>query len=175
MKVLKSLITVVILLFVVNQIKAQADTRCKDKYGGAPLAISSQDFHINTEAAKSQDGAKYKDFTIYARPKKNDVALLEITQKGTWFKGVYSQNWSKEDLMEKRNFANAFEDGSYKCALCARDEFKSGSYSLEWMQGGREPWYIAEAKLLGQYTLTHRILNFEELDQDHDWEIRWND
>jgi hypothetical protein len=163
MKVLKSLITIVILLFVVNQIKAQADTRCKDKYSGGSFAITSQDFYINTEAAKSQDGAKYKDFTIYARPKKNDVALLEITQKGTWFKGVYSQN---------RTNVN---DNTATCDLCARDEFKSGSFSLEWMQGGRVRWYIAEAKKYGRYQLTHRILNFEELDQDHDWEIRWND
>ena len=161
MKVLKNLITFFILLLAVNQINAQGDTRCRDKYcGGA--ANSAQDFYINTEAAKSQNGAKYKDFTIYARPKKNDVALLEITQKGTWFKGVYSQN--------KTNV----NDNTFTCDLCARDEFKSGSYSLEWMQGGRVRWYIAEAKFLGQYTLTHRILNFEELDQDHDWEIRWN-
>lgn len=168
MKVLKNLITLVILLGFATQINAQADTRCKDKFGDVLNPDNPKDFYINTKAAKSQDGAKYNDFTIYARPKKNDVALLEITQKGTLFKGVYSQN---------RTNVN---DNTATCDLCAYYEFKSGSFSLERMQGGRVRWYIAEAKPPKEDhwaypTITHRILNFEELDQDHDWEIRWND
>ena len=102
MKVLKSLITIVILLFVVNQIKAQEyvssfiDERCSLKYVGTVHGTSGKKITVDISKAKSKAGDVYEDFTIKATPKKNDRisllyggAVIAISQNGTWYKGIH--------------------------------------------------------------------------------------
>ncbi len=110
MRVLKSLITLVILLGIATQINAQMpipssyskyvssfiDERCSLKYVGTVNGTSGKKITVDISKAKSKAGDVYKDFTIKATPKKNDRisllyggAVIAISQNGTWYKGIH--------------------------------------------------------------------------------------
>jgi hypothetical protein len=112
MKVLKNLITLVILLGIATQINAQRllkpsdsksykyvssfiDVRCSRKYVGIVHGTSGKKITVDFSKAKSKAGDVYEDFTIKATPKKNDRisllygAVIAISQNGTWYKGIH--------------------------------------------------------------------------------------
>ena len=111
MKVLKNLITLVILLGIATQINAQRrylpssyskyvssfiDERCSLKYVGTVHGTSGKKITVDISKAKSKAGDVYEDFTIKATPKKNDRisllyggAVIAISQNGTWYKGIH--------------------------------------------------------------------------------------
>ena len=76
MKVLKSLITLVVLLVAATQINAQQiDTSCRDKYCGG-VTITGNQINVDISKAKSEAGDKHEKFTVIARPKVQDIAVL---------------------------------------------------------------------------------------------------
>jgi hypothetical protein len=129
MKVLKNLITLVILLGIATQINAQrllqssyskyvssfTDERCSFKYEGTVHGTSGKKITVDISKAKSKAGDVYEDFTIKATPKKNDRisllyggAVIAISQNGTWYKGIH-YGGSLKDL----SFACACNDLKY--------------------------------------------------------------
>ena len=205
MKVLKSLITIVILLFVVNQIKAQEyvssfiDERCSLKYVGTVHGTSGKKITVDISKAKSKAGDVYEDFTIKATPKKNDRisllyggAVIAISQNGTWYKGIH-YGGSLKDLA----IACACNDLKYGSRFLYRlteileliDPANGPSPYISDLKGFQE-WekenfklvpndigglFIVEAKFLGDYMITTEIVNYKDLDPKYDWTIVWND
>jgi hypothetical protein len=158
MKVLKSLITLVVLLVAATQINAQQiDTSCRDKYCGG-VTITGNQINVDISKAKSEAGDKHEKFTVIARPKVQDIAVLAIKQKGTWWKGI---------LIIENEFAN--------CLACAIDEIKYGSTSFDHLHNGSIELVIAEAGFLGEYTTVSQIMNYLDLDPAYDWTFVWNE
>jgi len=158
MKVLKSLITLVVLLVAATQINAQQiDTSCRDKYCGG-VTITGNQINVDISKAKSEAGDKHEKFTVIARPKVQDIAVLAIKQKGTWWKGI---------LIIENEFAN--------CLACAIDEIKYGSNSFDHLHNGSIELVIAEAGFLGEYTTVSQIMNYLDLDPAYDWTFVWNE
>ena len=134
MKVLKNLITLVILLGIATQINAQmpipssyskylssfVDERCSSKYFGTVHGTSGKKITVDISKAKSKAGDVYEDFTIKATPKKNDRisllysgAVIAISQNGTWYKGIH--------------YGGSLKDLSIACAI---NDLKYGSEFL---------------------------------------------
>lgn len=134
MKVLKNLITLVILLGIATQINAQRllpssyskyvssfiDERCSLKYVGTVNGTSGKKITVDISKAKSKAGDVYEDFTIKATPKKNDRisllysgAVIAISQNGTWYKGIH--------------YGGSLKDLSIACAC---NDLKYGSLFL---------------------------------------------
>ena len=158
MKVLKSLITLVVLLVAATQINAQQiDTSCRDKYCGG-VTITGNQINVDISKAKSEAGDKHEKFTVIARPKVQDIAVLAIKQKGTWWKGI---------LIIENEFAN--------CLACAIDEIKYGSNSFDHLHNGSIELVIAQAGFLGEYTTVSQIMNYLDLDPAYDWTFVWNE
>ena len=167
MKVLKSLITLVVLLVAATQINAQQiDSRCYKIHqlslgGGVGFQGTPNNVTIDISKAKSEAGDKYEKFTVIARPKAQDRPVVAISQKGTWWKGIYA---------DPRVYNKALA-----CLACARDEFKYGSNSLDMIQNSYYGLIIAEAGVLGEYTLVSEIDNYKDLDPAFDWTFVWNE
>ena len=160
MKVLKSLITLVVLLVAATQINAQQiDTSCRDKYCGG-VTITGNQINVDISKAKSEAGDKHEKFTVIAQPKAQDTAVVAIKQKGTWWKAI---------------LAIPNEINLLKCVACAQDEIKYGSNSLELIQNRYNGLVIGEAKFLGQGNLVSQIMNYLELDPAYDWTFVWNE
>jgi hypothetical protein len=133
MKVLKNLITLVILLGIATQINAQRllpssyskyvssfiDERCSLKYVGIVHGTSGKKITVDISKAKSKAGDVYEDFTIKATPIKNDRisllygAVIAISQNGTWYKGIH--------------YGGSLKDLSIACAC---NDLKYGSLFL---------------------------------------------
>jgi hypothetical protein len=162
MKVLKSLITLVVLLVAATQINAQLiDVSCYIMYGGGNFRGTPNNVRIDISKAKSEAGDKYEKFTVIARPKAQDRPVVAISQKGTWWKGIYAdpRAYNRELI----------------CLACARDEFKYGSASLDMIQNSFYGLIIAEAGFQGKYTLVSEIDNYKDLDPAFDWTFVWNE
>ena len=160
MKVLKSLITLVVLLVAATQINAQQiDTSCRDKYCGG-VTITGNQINVDISKAKSEAGDKHEKFTVIARPKVQDIAVLAIKQKGTWWKAI---------------LAIPNEINLLKCVACAQDEIKYGSTSFDHLHNGSIELVIAEAGFLGEYTTVSQIMNYLDLDPAYDWTFVWNE
>jgi hypothetical protein len=162
MKVLKSLITLVVLLVAATQINAQEiDSRCYKKHcGGTILFTTPERINVDISKAKSEAGDKHEKFTVIAQPKAQDKAVVAIKQKGTWWKAI---------------LAIPNEINLLKCVACAQDEIKYGSNSLELIQNRYNGLVIGEAKFLGQGNLVSQIMNYLELDPAYDWTFVWNE
>ena len=161
MKVLKSLITLVILLVAATQINAQQiDSRCYKKYCGDGVIGTPDNINVDISKAKSEAGDQHEKFTVIARPKAQDKAVVGIKQKGTWWKGI---------------LAIPAEVGYTTCLACARDEFKYGSASLDMIQNSYNGLVIGEAEYMGQYTMVSQIMNYKDLDPAYDWTFVWNE
>jgi hypothetical protein len=163
MKVLKSLITLVVLLVAATQINAQQiDSRCYNKYGGgSSFRGYPTNVRIDISKAKSEAGDKYEKFTVIARPKAQDRPVVAISQKGTWWKGIFAdpRAYNRELI----------------CLACASNEYKYGSASLDKIQNSYYGLIIAEAGVLGVYTLVSEIDNYKDLDPAFDWTFVWNE
>jgi hypothetical protein len=59
---------------------------------------------VDISKAKSEAGDKHEKFTVIARPKAQDIAVVAIKQKGTWWKGILA-------IPNENEFAN--------CLACA--------------------------------------------------------
>jgi len=161
MKVLKSLITLVVLLVAATKINAQQiDSRCYEKYCGG-FKGTPNNVTIDISKAKSEAGDNHEKFTVIARPKAQDRPVVAISQEGTWWKGIYA-----DPRVYNKNLT---------CLACARDEFKYGSASLDMIQNGYYGLIIAEAEYLGEYTLVSEIDNYKDLDPAYDWTFLWNE
>ena len=162
MKVLKSLITLVVLLVAATQINAQLiDVSCYIMYGGGNFRGTPNNVRIDISKAKSEAGDNHEKFTVIARPKAQDRPVVAISQEGTWWKGIYA-----DPRVYNKNLT---------CLACARDEFKYGSASLDMIQNGYYGLIIAEAEYLGEYTLVSEIDNYKDLDPAYDWTFLWNE
>ena len=161
MKVLKSLITLVVLLVAATQINAQQiDSRCYKKYCDG-VTGTPDNINVDISKAKSEAGDNHEKFTVIARPKAQDRPVVAISQEGTWWKGIYA-----DPRVYNKNLT---------CLACARDEFKYGSASLDMIQNGYYGLIIAEAEYLGEYTLVSEIDNYKDLDPAYDWTFLWNE
>jgi hypothetical protein len=162
MKVLKSLITLVVLLVAATQINAQLiDVSCYIMYGGGNFRGTPNNVRIDISKAKSEAGDKYEKFTVIARPKAQDRPVVAISQKGTWWKGIFAdpRAYNRELI----------------CLACASNEYKYGSASLDKIQNSYYGLIIAEAGVLGVYTLVSEIDNYKDLDPAFDWTFVWNE
>ena len=122
------------------------------------LFTTPERINVDISKAKSEAGDKHEKFTVIARPKVQDIAVLAIKQKGTWWKGI---------LIIENEFAN--------CLACAIDEIKYGSTSFDHLHNGSIELVIAEAGLLGEYTTVSQIMNYLDLDPAYDWTFVWNE
>jgi hypothetical protein len=157
MKVLKSLITLVVLLVAATQINAQQiDTSCKDK-SCSGVIITGNQINVDISLAKSEAGDKHEKFTVIARPKVQDIAVLAIKQKGVRWKGIL-----------------IIEHEDAYCLACAIDEIKYGSASFDNLHNGSIELVIAEAGFMGEET-TYQIMNYLDLDPAYDWTFVWNE
>lgn len=178
MRVLKSLITLVILILVVGQINAQhfggqvSKDPCAMKYGTVidSYGWSGDSITVNIEMAKSEAGDSHPNFIIKATPKKSHDGQLKITQKGNWFKGIF--------------FYDPLTAAWYTMA-CACNELNSGSVDtylyygppvdgiLTLMYPNWSGLFIGEDKFLGSVTITTQIINVGDLDKKYDWTFEW--
>ena len=163
MKVLKSLITLVVLLVAATQINAQEiDQRCYRKHCGAVADNTPNYINVDISKAKSEAGDRHEKFTVIAQPKAQDRAVVAIKQKGTWWKAIIA-------IPDRIN--------KFVCLACAIDEIKYGSASLDFIQNKNNyiGLVIAEAGYLGEGTMVSQIMNYKDLDPAYDWTFIWNE
>ena len=155
---MKKLLTIGFLIIGMSVNAQNIDDRCMRKHHGG-AAGSPYLILVDITKAKSEAGDKHKDFIIKATPA-NGLALLAITQKGTWWKGIYWKE--KEDLGTK----------DLDLAACVEDDIKYGSNYIMFMKEAYGV-YIAKAEFLGQKTLYAEIANYKDLDENYNWTIEW--
>ena len=160
---MKKLFTIGFLIIGISVNAQKLDQRCMLKadpnwYGNATLIL------VDITKAKSEAGDIHEDFIIKATPAKS-IPLIAITQKGTWWKGIY--------FKDKRNIGTSKMD----LVACVQDDIKYGSY---YISGANTPTmkesygvYIANAEFLGRRTLYAEIANFKDLDENYNWTIEW--
>jgi len=160
---MKKLFTIGFLIIGISVNAQKLDQRCMLKAdpnwsGNATLIL------VDITKAKSEAGDIHEDFIIKATPAKS-IPLIAITQKGTWWKGIYFKE--KNDIGTK----------SLNLVACVQDDIKYGSY---YTSGSntltmKEAYgvYIAKAEFLGEHTLYAEIANFKDLDENYNWTIEW--
>ena len=160
---MKKLFTIGFLIIGISVNAQKLDQRCMLKAdpnwsGNATLIL------VDITKAKSEAGDIHEDFIIKATPAKS-IPLIAITQKGTWWKGIYFKE--KNDIGTK----------SLNLVACVQDDIKYGSY---YTSGSntltmKEAYgvYIAKAEFLGEHTLYAQIANFKDLDENYNWTIEW--
>jgi len=160
---MKKLFTIGFLIIGISVNAQKLDQRCMLKAdpnwsGNATLIL------VDITKAKSEAGDIHEDFIIKATPAKS-TPLIAITQKGTWWKGIYFKE--KNDIGTK----------SLNLVACVQDDIKYGSY---YTSGSntltmKEAYgvYIAKAEFLGEHTLYAEIANFKDLDENYNWTIEW--
>ena len=160
---MKKLFTIAFLIIGISVNAQKLDQRCMLKAdpnwsGNATLIL------VDITKAKSEAGDIHEDFIIKATPAKS-IPLIAITQKGTWWKGIYFKE--KNDIGTK----------SLNLVACVQDDIKYGSY---YTSGSntltmKEAYgvYIAKAEFLGEHTLYAEIANFKDLDENYNWTIEW--
>ena len=160
---MKKLFTIGFLIIGISVNAQKLDQRCMLKAdpnwsGNATLIL------VDITKAKSEAGDIHEDFIIKATPAKS-TPLIAITQKGTWWKGIY--------FKDKRNIGTSKMD----LVACVQDDIKYGSY---YTSGSntltmKEAYgvYIAKAEFLGEHTLYAEIANFKDLDENYNWTIEW--
>ena len=158
---MKKLFTIGFLIIGISVNAQKLDQRCMLKAdpnwsGNATLIL------VDITKAKSEAGDIHEDFIIKATPAKS-TPLIAITQKGTWWKGIYFKE--KNDIGTK----------SLNFVACVQDDIKYGSY---YTSGSntltmKEAYgvYIAKAEFLGEHTLYAQIANFKDLDENYNWTI----
>ena len=161
---MKKLFTIAFLIIGISVNAQKLDTRCiyktnPDWTGNATLIL------VDITKAKSEAGDIHEDFIIKATPAKS-TPLIAITQKGTWWKGIY--------FKEKRDIGTNGMD----LVACVQDDIKYGSYYLSGFENStsmKELYevYIAKAEFLGEHTLYAQIANFKDLDENYNWTIEW--
>ena len=160
---MKKLFTIAFLIIGISVNAQKLDTRCiyktnPDWTGNATLIL------VDITKAKSEAGDIHKDFIIKATPAKS-TPLIAITQKGTWWKGIY--------FKEKRDIGTNGMD----LVACVQDDIKYGSYYLSGFENSTSNElygvYIAKAEFLGAHTLYAEIANYKDLDENHNWTIEW--
>ena len=160
---MKKLFTIAFLIIGISVNAQKLDTRCiyktnPDWTGNATLIL------VDITKAKSEAGDIHEDFIIKATPAKS-IPLIAITQKGTWWKGIYFKE--KIDIGTK----------ALQLVACVQDDIKYGSY---YISGANTPTmkelygvYIAKAEFLGAHTLYAEIANYKDLDENYNWTIEW--
>jgi len=163
---MKKLFTVAFLIIGISVNAQKLDQRCVLKDGDGGYSGNATLISVDITKAKSEAGDIHKDFIIKATPAK-DSPLIAVTQKGTWWKGIYFKQ--KDDIGDK-----ALLD----LVACVQDDIKYGSY---YISGANAPTmkesygvYIANAEFLGGRTLYAEIANYKDLDENHNWTIEWN-
>ena len=161
---MKKLFTIGFLIIGISVNAQKLDQRCMLKAdpnwsGNATLIL------VDITKAKSEAGDIHEDFIIKATPAKS-IPLIAITQKGTWWKGIYFKE--KNDIGTK----------SLNLVACVQDDIKYGSYYLSGFENStsmKELYgvYIAKAEFLGEHTLYAEIANFKDLDENYNWTIEW--
>ena len=111
---MKKLFTIGFLIIGISVNAQKLDQRCMLKAdpnwsGNATLIL------VDITKAKSEAGDIHEDFIIKATPAKS-IPLIAITQKGTWWKGIYFKE--KNDIGTK----------SLNLVACVQDDIKYGSY-----------------------------------------------
>jgi hypothetical protein len=163
---MKKLFTVAFLIIGISVNAQKLDERCRileHPTGNAILVDITKLIFVDITKAKSEAGDIHKDFIIKATPAKG-APLIAITQKGTWWKGIYFKQ--KNDMNFRKGLA---------LAACVQDDIKYGSFSLSGaLMKKSYGVYIAEAKFLGKHTLYAEITNYKDLDENHNWTIEWN-
>ena len=160
---MKKLFTIGFLIIGISVNAQKLDQRCMLKAdpnwsGNATLIL------VDITKAKSEAGDIHEDFIIKATPAKS-IPLIAITQKGTWWKGIYFKE--KNDIGTK----------SLNLVACVQDDIKyvsyytSGSNTLTMKEAYGV--YIAKAEFLGEHTLYAQIANFKDLDENYNWTIEW--
>ena len=160
---MKKLFTIAFLIIGISVNAQKLDTRCiyktnPDWTGNATLIL------VDITKAKSEAGDIHEDFIIKATPAKS-IPLIAITQKGTWWKGIY--------FKEKRDIGTNGMD----LVACVQDDIKYGSYYLSGFENSTSNElygvYIAKAEFLGAHTLYAEIANYKDLDENYNWTIEW--
>ena len=160
---MKKLFTVAFLIIGISVNAQKLDQRCVLKDGDGGYSGNATLISVDITKAKSEAGDIHKDFIIKATPAKG-APLIAITQKGTWWKGIYFKQ--KNDMNFRKGLA---------LAACVQDDIKYGSFSLSGaLMKKSYGVYIAEAKFLGKHTLYAEITNYKDLDENHNWTIEWN-
>ena len=162
---MKKLFTIAFLIIGISVNAQKLDQRCLlnddgGSHDGSPTLIL-----VDITKAKSEAGDIHEDFIIKATPAKS-TPLIAITQKGTWWKGIY--------FKDKRNIGTSKMD----LVACVQDDIKYGSYYLSGFENStsmKELYgvYIAKAEFLGEHTLYAQIANFKDLDENYNWTIEW--
>ena len=162
---MKKLFTVVFLIIWISVNAQKLDQRCLLNDDGGSHDGSPTFILVDITKAKSEAGDIHEDFIIKATPAKS-IPLIAITQKGTWWKGIY--------FKDKRNIGTSKMD----LVACVQDDIKYGSYYLSGFENStsmKELYgvYIAKAEFLGEHTLYAEIANFKDLDENYNWTIEW--
>ena len=155
---MKKLFTIGFLIIGISVNAQKPDNRCRLKsdtgfQGTASLML------VDITKAKSEAGDIHKDFIIKATPAKGNT-LLAITQKGTWWKGIYVKQKSDVGTTDLNLFA------------CIKDDIKNGSNYLRTIIESYGV-YIAKAEFMGNVTLYADIGNYKDLDENYNWTIEW--
>ena len=161
---MKKLFTIAFLIIGISVNAQKLDTRCIYKTNPNWKGHDATLILVDITKAKSEAGDIHEDFIIKATPAK-DGPLIAVTQKGTWWKGIYFKQ--KDDTGTK----------SLDLVACVQDDIKYGSY---YISGANTPTmkesygvYIANAEFLGRRTLYAEIANYKDLDENHNWTIEW--
>ena len=113
---MKKLFTVAFLIIGISVNAQKLDTRCRmleHPTGNAILVDITKLIFVDITKAKSEAGDIHKDFIIKATPAKG-APLIAITQKGTWWKGIYFKQ--KDDVGGK----------GLDLVACVQDDIKYG-------------------------------------------------
>ena len=162
---MKKLFTIAFLIIGISVNAQKLDTRCIYKTNPNWKGHDATLILVDITKAKSEAGDIHEDFIIKATPAKS-IPLIAITQKGTWWKGIY--------FKDKRNIGTSKMD----LVACVQDDIKYGSYYLSGFENStsmKELYgvYIAKAEFLGEHTLYAQIANFKDLDENYNWTIEW--